>query len=261
MTLEQAKTILLMYRGPADAEDADIAAALEMVQADPGLRHWFEEMRGRQASLREQFRQIPVPAGLKQRILAEWIDAAPPKASWMNADWTIIFRPRVLGVLGAAVAVILLVLGPIWYLQHRPPPPLTLYQEQMIGVALRGYAMDLATNNPEAIRTFLSRQGAPADYALPPGVTRLQTTGCAVETWNKAKVSMICFRTGRPLPNGQQNDLWLFVVDRSAVKNSPASKTPVFSSLNQLVIATWAEGDKFYLLGTAADEATVRGWL
>ena len=43
-------------------------------------------------------------------------------------------------------------------------------------------------------------------------------TGCAIEGWQNAKVSMICFRTGKPLRPAEQSDLWLFVVDRASVK-------------------------------------------
>jgi hypothetical protein len=72
---------------------------------------------------------------------------------------------------------------------------------------------------------------------------------------------MICFRTGKPLPAGEQSDLWLFVVNRSSLTVSTVGETPQFSKVNRLIIATWTKGDKIYLLGTAGDEQTIRQYL
>jgi hypothetical protein len=82
-----------------------------------------------------------------------------------------------------------------------------------------------------------------------------------VESWQGVKVSMICFRTGRPLAPGGQGDLWLFVVDRASVKGAPAGNSPQFSRVNRLITATWTQGDKLYLLGTEGDEQTIKQYL
>ncbi|MEI9963132.1 MAG: hypothetical protein WDM76_19080 [Limisphaerales bacterium] len=111
-----------------------------------------------------------------------------------------------------------------------------------MGVALRGYAMDLTTNDAAQIRAWLAENHAPADYALPAALQKADLVGCGVQSWENAKVSMICFRTGKPLPPGEQSDLWLFVIDRASVKNAPASKTPQFSKVNRLITAVWMQG-------------------
>jgi hypothetical protein len=74
-------------------------------------------------------------------------------------------------------------------------------------------------------------------------------------------VSLICFRTGKPLRPGESSDLWLFVVDRNSLPDAPRSKTPKLAKVNRLMTATWAEGDKVYLLGVAGDEQTIRAYL
>jgi len=86
-------------------------------------------------------------------------------------------------------------------------------------------------------------------------------TGCAIESWQGMKVSMICFSTGKPLAPGEQGDLWLFVVDRAAVKNTPSAGPPRLARVNQLMTAVWTQGDKLYLLGTQGDEQTLRRYL
>ena len=129
------------------------------------------------------------------------------------------------------------------------------------GVALRGYAMDLATNNPEQIRTYLAQNHAPADFILPAALKQAALAGCAVEGWQGTKVSMICFRTGKSVAAGGQSDLWLFVVDRASVQDAPAGDAPQFAKVNRLITATWTQGDKLYLLGTEGDEQTIKQYL
>ena len=162
----------------------------------------------------------------------------------------------------AAVVILLIVLSSSW-LPHRQNDDNTLaiYRSQMVGIALRGYGMDLTTNDPAQIHAYLAQNKAPSDYVLPAALQKAATTGCAVEGWQNVKVSMICFRTGRPLPPNQSSDLWMFVVDRASLKDAPAASQPRFIAVNQLITAVWTQGDKVYLLGTEGDESTIRKFL
>jgi len=72
---------------------------------------------------------------------------------------------------------------------------------------------------------------------------------------------MICFRTGKPLPPGQQSDLWLFVVDRAAVKNAPPAGARQFVQISRLGMMTWTEGDKLYVLGIKGGEQALQPYL
>jgi hypothetical protein len=235
----------------ADDEDPQVAEALALARVDPDLARWLEEHGARQLALRRQFRSIPVPAGLKEQIISE-----------QRAHWRSRFRrpDLVLAAVAAAMAV-MLALAVVWF---RPSPTgntFAIYRARMAGVALRGYVMDLKTSSPARIRDYLARNGAPADYALPAPLRKATLTGCAIESWQGAKVSMICFRTGRPLPPGQQSDLWLFVVRREAVGAVPALHKPQLAGVNRLSTAVWTEGGKVYLLGSTAGEQALRRFL
>jgi len=254
MNRDEAKIILQLYRpGTADGQDPQIAAALAQAKQDSELARWLDGHCARQNALRGKFRQITAPAGLKEQIISE-------QAAFSRRNSR---REKI--VLVAAVAVIFVSLA---FLAQSWPPhrsgddgTFSIYQNRMAGVALRGYSMDLATNDPAQIRAWLAQQRAPSDYILPAGLEKTAVAGCAVESWQGKKVSMICFRTGRPLPPGQQGDLWLFVVDRGSVKDAPASYAPQFAKINQLATAAWAQGGKLYLLGTEGDEPAVRRFL
>jgi hypothetical protein len=131
----------------------------------------------------------------------------------------------------------------------------------MANVAMSGYAMNFATNDLSQIRVYLAQNAAPSDYTLPAPLEKTDTTGCAIQSWQGQKVSMICFRTGNPLPPKQQGDLWLFVVDRASVIGAPDSASPQFTKVNQLTTATWTQDGKLYLLATQGDEQALQKFL
>jgi hypothetical protein len=248
---DEAKTILLLYRpGTTDAGDPEIAAALELARRDPELTRWLVEHCARQEAVRTGFRKITAPAGLKEQIISE--QAARGKIGFRR-------QSAVLAVV--AVIAALVVLTPLWF-QHRPADDAyTNWRNQMVSIALRGYGMDLATDNPAQVRAYLAQKNAPSDYVLPAPLEKTAVSGCAIEDWRGAKASMVCFRTGRPLPPGQQSDLWLFVIDRAVVKNAPLAGERRFVQVNRLMTVVWTEGDKLYVLGTEGDEQTLRHYL
>lgn len=255
MSCDEAKIILQLYRpNTADAEDPQIAESLALAKRDPELACWLEEHCARQIALREKFRQITAPAGLKEQIISE--ETAKRKTVSRREKYVLVAAMT-------AIVVSLAFLVQSWLPQHNSgnDNKLSVYQDQMAGVALSGYSMDLTTNDPDQIRAYLSEQHAPSDYVLTAALQKTAMTGCAVENWQDKKVSMICFSTGKPLPPGQQGDLWLFVVDRSSVKDAPVSNSPQFAKVNQLVTAVWARGDKLYVLGTTDDKLAIQKFL
>jgi len=252
MNRDEARNILLLYRpGTADAGDPEIAAALASAKADPELNNWLTEHCARQETLRAGFRKITPPAGLKEQIISE--QAARGRPAYR--------RQRLVLAAAVAVAVVAILMPLGLQRQSRPDDTYAIWRNRMAKVALLGYRMDLVTNNPAPVRAYLAQNQAPADYVLPAPLEKTAVTGCAVEYWHGAKVSMICFHTGKPLLQGAQSDLWLFVVDRSRVKDAPPADSRLFAQLSRLGTLTWTEGDKLYLLATEGDESTLRQYL
>ncbi|MGH7991459.1 MAG: hypothetical protein ACREDS_14885, partial [Limisphaerales bacterium] len=235
MNRDEAKNILLLYRSSADAEDPQIAEALALAKQDVELTRWFEDHCARQNALREKFRQISAPAGLKEQIISE------QKAKAKNS------RREKIVVLAAVTAIVVSLIALAVFFLPRGKGSQTdantfaNYRSQMVGMALRGYSMDLTTNDPAQIQAYLIKNKAPADYILPAGLQKVEMTGCAIEGWQNSKASMICFRTGKPLPPGQQSDLWLFVIDHAAVKNVSAASSPQIAKVNRLITASWTQ--------------------
>jgi hypothetical protein len=257
VNIEEVKQILTIYRpGTRDAEDPEVAAALQLVKGDPDLSRWFEEHCARQNALREKFRQISLPAALKEQILSEQAVAAKAAS-----------RRRVfIGVAAVAAAIVVsLAVLPVMLLPHnhepRPlPNSLPNYLRQMATSALTSYVMNTATNATQ-IQSYLAQQQAPSDFVLPAGLQKLAMSGCAVESWQGSKASMICFQTGKPLPPGRQSDLWLFIIDRAAVKGAASITSPQYAQAGGLITVAWTQDEKLYVLGTKGDEQAIQKFL
>lgn len=250
MNRDEAKNILMLYRpGSADESNSQVAEALALAKTDADLAHWLEEHLMRQQALRAKFQEMTIPEGLKEQIISEQ-RAAERRSHWQR------------NALVAAVAVVgLLILAALWFPSRPVDDTFAIYRSRMISGALRGYSMDLITNNASVIRNYLAQKNAPADYVLPIPLQQTEVAGCAVQSWQGAKVSMICFRTGKPLPPGQQSDLWLFVVDQASVKEAPETTLAQLAPVNRLITAVWTQGGKLYLLGTSGDERVIRQYL
>jgi hypothetical protein len=248
---DEAKNILLIYRpGTADAADPQIAGALALAERDLELKAWLAAHCARQAALREKFRQLGPPAGLKEKILSA--QAAREKI--------VFWRPWI-ALAAAAVILALGTLTLVLFPKRGADDTLAVYQNRMAGVALRGYGMDLATNDQARIRAYLAQNQAPADFALPPALKQAALVGCGVEGWQNTKVSMICFHTGRADAADGRSDLWLFVVDGASVKGAPAGVSPRISKVNRLVTATWTQDGRLYMLGSEGGEETLKKYL
>lgn len=250
MNLEQAKEILALYRpGTADAEDVFFSEALQLCEQDPELNRWFDEHCAQYLALRAKFKQVQVPAGLKQQILSERKFQSTPV-------WR---RPAVLlGVVAAAAVVVGLAT-----LRQRPREDVGFsgYVNRMAGIARRGYGMGLLTKDPAQIRAYLVTNQAPSDYTLPRPLEQSTLAGCAVEDWQGAKVSMICFNSGRPMPPGETTDLWFFVINRDSVKGAPDSSVPTVKALSGATAASWTVGTRTYVLVGEGDEQFLRKYL
>jgi hypothetical protein len=248
-----AKTILRLYRpGTADADDPQVAEALALARRDPELARWLEDHAARQEALLAKFRQIAIPAGLKEQIISE-----QKSFSRKNSR-----RDKIISVVAvAAIVISLLVLVPLLFPRPRAADnTLAVYKQRMAGWALLGYRMDLETNDVGPIRAYLAQHQAPSDFMLPAGLQKATLLGCAIESWRNAKASMICFHTGKSMSSGQP-DLWLFVVDRAALKDPPLSGTPQMGAVNRLATAVWSEGNRVYFLGMEGDPQTLKSYL
>ncbi len=248
MTISEAKSILQLYRpGTADAADPQIAAALALARRDHELAQWLEAHCARQLALREKFRQIAIPAGLKEQIISE--QAAQQRA---------VSSQRRGLLLATATALVLFAALFSWYEHPAADDTLPIFQHVMISTALRGYGMDLTTNDLAQIRSYLGQHQAPADFKLSAALQQATLNGCAVESWQKTKVTMLCFHTPA---SANKNNLWLFVVDESSVRKANLTTSPLPAVIHDLNTVTWAQDGKLYFMGSEGNEKNLEHYL
>lgn len=250
MTSQQAKQILLAYRPWAnDADDPELAEALALCRTDAELAQWFEKHCTMQAALRTKLQGIKTSEGLLQQIVSE--------RRAQIASQLVVRRRLVM-----AVACLAIVISG-WFIWkatfHVPREDLTFegYRNRMARTALRAYGMDLETNDLAVIQAHLAANQAPVDYTLPEALRQTPAVGCGVLRWQNKPVTMLCYRTGQPLPPGMKSDLILFVAQQADVRGSIDLLETKFQKVSEWFTASWKEGDKVYLLA-AFDEAELR---
>jgi hypothetical protein len=233
VTSEEAKSILLLYRGSADEQDPEMAAALEQVRQDPELHRWFEEHRAFQGRLRQKFAELPVPGDLKEAILAGR-KIVRPVLWWHQPAW----------LAAAALVAILIGIGAFW-LRPAPTERFSLYRARMIRSVLHEYHMDVRTNDLRSLRQYLGQKGAPADFEVPKPVEQLNLTGGGHIRWGKEPASMVCFE------RADKQMLVLFIIKRDALKGEPQAPAP--AKIDSMQTISWTRGAHTYVLGGPDD--------
>lgn len=241
MTTQEAQRILIAYRPDStDAGDPEVAQALALAGRDPALAKWLENQCAVQAALREKFRQISLPAGIKEQILERRTTVPAPIVWW-----------RARAVLAAAAGITLLLGLAVFWLSGPAEKPFADFRERMVRTALREYRMDVATNSVAEIRRFLASRNGHADYRVTPALEQLPVMGAGLLSWQGQPVSMVCFDAGN------KETLFLFVIHRAATDETPEGG-PEFLQVSKLTTASWSAGDKAYVLAGAGSQAALR---
>jgi hypothetical protein len=233
MNNQEAKLILQAYRpGGQDALDPLFAEALEQARRDPELQKWFTEEIALDARIQASLQiAVPIPPGLKSNLLALGKTVRP--VPW----W---FQPLKL----TAAAAVLLVLGlAVFFLLPRKPAQLVSFRETMARYSMqqRGHIV-FETRDMAKIQQWFQGRGMEPNFELPAGPLGGYAEGCRIVDWHDRKAMMICFVLG----DGEHMDL--FVMDRAGLPGYRESAAPDFADTSGLTTATWAKGDKVYLL-------------
>ncbi len=240
MNPEDAKRILLACRpDTADEAEPDVREALALVAGDPALAHWWQEQRRIHTVLRDQFRHLPVPANLKDQILAR--QKTVTLGWWRGSRFQIT----------AAAAVLMVLFAVLFWRPSSDPDTFALYRDRMVRMVIREYRMDVTTSAEQEIRAFLRGSQGHADYRLPAPMADVPLFGAGRLTWQGKPVSMICFeRRADAL-------MYLFVIDRTAFAVAPDSP-PEFAEVAQRPTVSWTDGSRLYVLASETDEQDLR---
>jgi hypothetical protein len=240
----QAQTILLAWRpGHGDLRDPEVAAALDLARRDPALKSWLDRHSDFQRAVARSFQELPVPGGLRARILAGPKIIAAPIPWWRKPGWL------------SAAAVVALLLGlAAWWVRPPSEHSLSAFRNQMVGFVLRQYAMELVTNDLAQIRAYLKRQQAPSDFVLPENLGRQPLLGADVLGWRRERVSMVC------LQSPARDTLFLFIVNRASVDGATPITTE-FAQVNKLMTVSWTQGGWTYVLAGSGSRESLQPYV
>jgi hypothetical protein len=239
MDSRQAKEILALYRpGSIDAADPLMAEALDQARRDPELAAWFQEHCAVYTAIRGKLKSIPVPPGLKRTIIVERVEHG-----------RVIPLPGAAKILLSAAAIFVLT-AVVWFLFNAPPSQDTFsrFRDRMARSVQRSTApyMKMRSTNQLDIREYFRASNRPADFPLPQNLQQLPGEGGSVLTWNNHPVEMLCLNAGQDAA-GRTNNLWVFVMSKSAVPDAPATG-PQIVQVGRLMTASWTLGDNVYVL-------------
>src|SRR5438876_1833108 len=101
MNTQEAKEILLLYRGTIDNSDPQFCAALDYAKSDPGLGQWLREQTNCYDTIRAKLRGIEPPPGLSEKIVRRRPIPFP-------RDWSRIVQLAAAILISASVTVLLM---------------------------------------------------------------------------------------------------------------------------------------------------------
>jgi hypothetical protein len=193
------------------------------------------------ARIRAELRSIPVPAGLRKRILAQ---SRPGNV----IHWEF-WRPSI----AIAASVALLAVGLVFFMR-RPAEDRSFsgFQTRMAAFAVRQYSMDVLTRDFTVLRDHFTRRGTPASLQLPSALRSTPLKGGASLAWQGRPVSMICF------DGPDSKTLYLFVTDSADLGGTPPG--PNISKTKGLATASWTRDGKAYFLAADLPESQLQSY-
>src|SRR3954452_16460032 len=229
MTKEEAKKMLTAYRpGDQDRLASDFAEALQEAERNAELAEWFAEQREFDRAVAAQLKSVPVPYGLKTRILANVTPRAATKSRWI-APLT----------MAAAALFFVAQLISIWRGSAQHSASLSDYKQEMMSFVKLEPPLEMQSLEMGPIKQWIAEHKAPlAD--IPPGIAAVETMGCRILDFRGYPVTLICFCHGQTVAH-------LLMVDRGAFPGLKPISSPVVSERGDWTTATWADQHYAYM--------------
>jgi len=239
MTRDEARQILETARANGrDDTDPRVAEALRLAAQNPELARQLERQRALDAAMTAGMSSIPVPADLRESILAERKIVKPH--FWQ--DW------RTATAAAAAIAVLLG--GAILFINQNTSG-FASFRRQLVTETWAGDPhLDLEANDLSQVRAWLASQGAATNFTLPAALAGARVHGARVFEYDGRMISLVCLAEG-------PRHLHLYVLDRPPFSDLPPAGAPDFEKCGAWKTASWSQGDKTYVLTGMSYQAFV----
>lgn len=247
MTEQEARVILQSYRpGSDDPDEPQFAEALRETERNPELAEWLKEEQTFDCAVADKLAEVPEPLGLKTRILALHQQPERKSSSWSLA--------AILAVVAAVLFLCAQLLSLLRTTTSADTASVSNYSQEMVSFVRMPPPLDMMTENLGALQGWLTKNQTPPAN-VPENLRTLRPVGCRVLSFRGHDVALICFRRD---PNHLAH---LFTVDRAALPQIRAGQPPVFSTAGEWTTASWAEGNRVYLIAVQGDQEAVKRYL
>lgn len=230
MNRDQAREILeAAEAGSRNITEAQVTEALRVAETDPELRRQWGAPGAFEAAMIAGANSIPVPAGLKDAILADRKLVRPHFwQDWRTAS-------------AAAAAIVLFAAGSVWMVARSSESFAEFRREVILDQGSLYARPDFASADVTRVRAWLAKRGAPSEFTIPAGLRGWYVLGASVVEHEGRMVSMVSLADG-------QRRLGLFVFQHPAFADSPPEGIPDFEKCGVWKTASWRQGDTTYVL-------------
>jgi hypothetical protein len=246
MTKEEAKRILAAYRpGDQDRLDSHFKDALQETERDAELARWFAEEREFDCAVAAHVCSVPVPFGLKTRILANMTPRSDTKSRWIAA--------LAAGATAAAALFFLAQLISIWRASSQHSGSLRDYEQEMMSFVKLPPPLEMESLEMGPIKQWIVERKAPL-AEVPPGIAAVETMGCRILYFRGYPVTLICFCHGQTVAH-------LLMVDRAALPGLKPGNAPEVTSQGDWTTATWLDQHYAYMIAVHDKPPAARQYL
>ena len=246
MTKDEAKRILAAYRpGEQDRLDSYFAEALRQTEKDAELARWFAEEREFDRAVAAHLELLPVPFGLKTRILANIEPRSATKRRWLSPL-------RAAAAAAAAVALLALVIS-VSRSSGEYSRSVRDYEQEMMSFVKLEPPLEMQSLEIGPIKQWIAERKAPL-AEIPPGIAAVETMGCRILSFRGHTVTLICFCHGNTVAH-------LFMMDRAALPALKSGNAPVLTSQADWTTAIWADQRYAYMVAVHDAPAAARQYL
>ena len=247
MTNKDASFLLGACRpNGADSSDPEFSEALAQAARDPILNAWVQDQRRLDSAIAARLGSIPIPAGLRSRILTGGRVSRPRPWASARRLWAI-----------AAMLALFIGLGSWYSVAFRQPAD--QWQDQALATLSQlvsgQAAFDAKSPSVVELQHWLHANGSPIPGALPAQLQRLASLGCKTVSWHGHPISIICFHG----PGGEM--VHLAMMNRAALPAPPPVGPPIYATRDGWRTAVWTQGDIAMMLITRAPESQLRALL
>ncbi len=220
-----------------DAEQEAFRDAMNLAEQSPELLDWMRQQQRVTDVLHAKLNEVPVPAGLKDRILAGEA-VSRTRRSWSR-----------LSMLKMAAGFVLLLSVLAWQFFPR-----SLHGEKTfaglrrdMAEFLSGYfSLELQSTQLDKLRSHLAEKHEVVNYTVPTQLAGKTGVGCRIIDWHGAHVALICFTVNRELVH-------LMILPKNELLELPDSIKP--AQQGEWATTGWQDDDNVYLVATRGSPA------